>query len=218
LESRIAGQRIFVEHRHPGLVRIQIHKGAAMVGYAGRRVVQRYDEALAFVDRHVDDEVTKTNDIAVEQSAWITLAQWFTIAIDINTIGTGIGEVIGTALEIDRGVAARNESIRVREDPVVLQRSANRAAFVVKDAHGVVADKVSVFADDFELQCHDRPMLQRNKALRCGIVHIISSGWPGRIAKYETGTPYMGHYPGIENRRPSFMVLVTLRGLRGGQL
>ena len=69
---------------------------------------------------------------------------------------------------------------RVRQDPVVLQRSAYCAAFFMELAHVVFPDQVAVLGYDFDRQRHGIPLkfipiLRQVKDLDWYTVHIITA-------------------------------------------
>jgi hypothetical protein len=103
-----------------------------------RFIVQGHHDALARINGHVYLEVAEAQYVAIEQAARITFADRFAVAIDVNAIGTGVDEVVNATLEVDRGVTPRDIAIRIRQDPVVLQRAPDRAAFIAEDAYRIV--------------------------------------------------------------------------------
>ncbi len=118
-------------------------------------VIERHGDTFAVVDGDGDLEITEAQHVTVEQAADVALADRLAIAVDVNAVGAGIDEIVDAALEIDGRMTSGNVAIRVRQDPVVLQRTADRAAFLVEHANRVIADDVAMLGYDFELACHD---------------------------------------------------------------
>ena len=137
-------------------------------------LVQRHDEALARIDRRDDFEIAQPQLIAVEEPPRHALADGLTVAVEVDAVGARVEQVVDSAPVIDCRVAPGNVTERIGQNPVVLQRAADRAALLIENTHGIVADDVAVFADNFETQGHDRRIVQRFRASGCYPVHIIA--------------------------------------------
>ncbi len=126
-----------------------------MLAHRIERLGCRHVQALAGVDRDDDLEVTEPQTVSVEQALRIALAERFAVTVDIDAVRTQVIEVVNTTLVVDCGVLAGDVAIRVGQNPVVLQRAADRAAFLAEDVNGIVAHELAVLRDYFELQWHD---------------------------------------------------------------
>ena len=155
LELVVARQFVFVEQLDPGGNGFLGNERSDVFADLRLGLVERHDEAFAVIDAHRDLEIPELEHVAVEQTPHIALADGLAIAVDVDAVGTRVDEVVDAALEIDRRVAPGDVAIRVGQDPVVLQRTADRAAFLVEHAHGVIAHDVAMFGYDFELAGHD---------------------------------------------------------------
>ena len=86
-------------------------------------------------------------------------------------------------------MAARDVAVRIRQDPVVGERSPDGATFLMVLAHVVVADKVAVLADNLQGQSHGETLvyaaiLRGISEMGCYLVHIM--GKCGRPRGLET--------------------------------
>ena len=158
LEFVVARNFLFVEELHAGLEHFLVHELLEVAGRdRGFLGLQRHGQALALVDMNLEFEVAHAHAIAVEQAARVALADRFAFVVHVHAVAAHVGEVIHAAAVVDRGMAARDVAVRVGQDPVVLQRTTDCAALLVELAHVVVAHKIAVFGDDFDLQRHGSP-------------------------------------------------------------
>ena len=75
-------------------------------------------------------------------------------AIDEDAVGRGVDDVVAAGAVVDARVSARQIALRIRQDPVAFERSADRAAVVPKLDAAPLAEALMVSADHSETQCH----------------------------------------------------------------
>ena len=150
LECLVAGHLFLVEqldvrqrryHRRQPFHVVMVQHALGLVGDF---------EAVVAVELDLDLEIAEVQRVAVEQAPRVAAADRRILVIDVDTVRTQVGQVVNPAPAVHGRVLARDVSIGIRQDPVVVQRAADRAPGFVKLADGVVADEFAVFTDNFE--------------------------------------------------------------------
>ena len=116
--------------------------------------IRWHRQVLTFVERHHKFEVTHADRVAIEKPSRVSPAKRLVGTVDIDAVGTDVGKVIGAALEIDSGMFSGDIVVRIGKDPVVVERTADRAAFCIELTDTVLPEEFLMFAYYFQLQWH----------------------------------------------------------------
>ncbi len=130
-----------------------------MIGHDGRLRLVGHRQVFTLVDRHQDLEVAHVQMIAVEQTPRIAFADRLALVVHVHAVGADVDDVVNAALAVDRCVFPGDELVGVGQDPVVVQGAADGAALRPEFTHGIVADDVPMFADDFQFERHTGSIL-----------------------------------------------------------
>src|SRR5690606_33877171 len=78
--------------------------------------------------------------------------------VDVHAVHRRVDDVVAAGAEIDAGVPARQVALRVRQDPVALERATDRAAARAELLDAARPDPGAVAADDGQTKRHrNRP-------------------------------------------------------------
>ena len=157
LKLLVACDFVLVQQLDAGFQRLLGHELFDIVGHDSCFRLFGDFEVFAFVDSDDDLEIAEVQVVAVEQSPGIALTDRLSFFVDVDAIRTDVGEVVDASLAVDRRVLTGYVLVGVWQDPVVIQRAADRAAFLTELTHSIITDDLAMLADDFEFERHTSP-------------------------------------------------------------